>query len=50
MPKLVAVLDRLKARDVSQDYTYYGLASPWLQVGAGVQQPGGMWEGRAWVP
>ena len=32
MPKLVAVLDRLKAREVSQDYTYYGLASPWLQV------------------
>lgn len=32
VPKLVAVLDRLKAREVSQDYTYYGLASPWLQV------------------
>lgn len=32
MPRVVAVLDRCKQRDVSQDYTYYGLASPWLQV------------------
>ncbi|GAB4815001.1 hypothetical protein N2152v2_002047 [Parachlorella kessleri] len=32
VPKLVSVLDRLKAREVTQDYTYYGLASPWLQV------------------
>ncbi|PRW60941.1 AP-2 complex subunit alpha-1-like [Chlorella sorokiniana] len=32
VPRIVAVLDRLKQRDVTQDYTYYGLASPWLQV------------------
>ena len=32
VPRMVHILDRLKARDVSQDYTYYGLASPWLQV------------------
>lgn len=31
---LVAVLERCRARDVPQDYTYYGLASPWLQVKA----------------
>jgi AP-2 complex subunit alpha len=29
---MVHILERLKARDVPQDYTYYGLASPWLQV------------------
>lgn len=34
MPRLIRILDRLKARDVPQDYTYYGLASPWLQVRA----------------
>lgn len=34
VPRLVHILDRLKARDVPQDYTYYGLASPWLQVRA----------------
>lgn len=32
--RIVRVLDRCKARDVPQDYTYYGLASPWLQVKA----------------
>lgn len=32
MPRIVRVLERCKQRDVSQDYTYYGLASPWLQV------------------
>jgi len=32
VPRIVAVLERCKQRDVSQDYTYYGLASPWLQV------------------
>lgn len=32
VPRMVHILDRLKARDVTQDYTYYGLASPWLQV------------------
>jgi AP-2 complex subunit alpha len=32
VPRMVHILERLKARDVSQDYTYYGLASPWLQV------------------
>ena len=32
VPRMVHILERLKARDVSQDYTYYGLASPWLQI------------------
>jgi AP-2 complex subunit alpha len=32
VPRMVHILERLKARDVSQDHTYYGLASPWLQV------------------
>ena len=32
VPRLIAILDRLKSRDVPQDYTYYGLPSPWLQV------------------
>ena len=30
--QIVRVLEKLRARDVSQDYTYYGIASPWLQV------------------
>lgn len=30
--KLVKLLERLKNREVSPDYTYYGIASPWLQV------------------
>lgn len=34
MPRVVQLLERLKQRDVTQDYTYYGLASPWLQVKA----------------
>lgn len=34
IPRMVHILERLKARDVSQDYTYYGIASPWLQVRA----------------
>jgi len=33
-PRLVALLARLRSRDVSPDYTYYGIASPWLQVKA----------------
>ena len=32
VPRIVRVLERCKQRDVTQDYTYYGLASPWLQV------------------
>ena len=32
MPKVVKLLERLKNRDVPADYTYYGIASPWLQV------------------
>lgn len=32
VPKLVAVLKRMRAREVGPDYTYYGIASPWLQV------------------
>lgn len=30
--KLVKLLERLKNREVSPDYTYYGIASPWLQA------------------
>jgi len=30
--QIVRLLEKLRARDVSQDYTYYGIASPWLQV------------------
>lgn len=32
MPKVIKLLERLKNRDVPADYTYYGIASPWLQV------------------
>ena len=32
VPKLVAILERLRERDVPQHYTYYGIPSPWLQV------------------
>lgn len=32
VPRLIRILERLKARDVPQDYTYFGLSSPWLQV------------------
>ncbi len=32
VPKLVAVLQRLRSREVGPDYTYYGIASPWLQA------------------
>jgi AP-2 complex subunit alpha len=32
VPRLVEVLDRLRERDVPQDYTYYGIPTPWLQV------------------
>ena len=33
-PRLVRLLERLAASyQVPPDYTYYGLASPWLQVG-----------------
>ena len=32
VPKLVAIMERMRNREVTQDYTYYGLASPWLQV------------------
>ena len=32
MPKIVAILGRLRSREVGADYTYYGIASPWLQV------------------
>ena len=32
MPRLVRVLARMRAREVGDDYTYYGIASPWLQV------------------
>jgi hypothetical protein len=32
VPRLVRVLARMRAREVGDDYTYYGIASPWLQV------------------
>eukprot|EP00891_Asterochloris_glomerata_P007006 jgi/Astpho2/7006/fgenesh1_pm.00107_%23_19_t len=32
VPKVIKLLERLKNRDVPADYTYYGIASPWLQV------------------
>lgn len=32
MPRLVAILGRMRSRDVNPDYTYYGIASPWLQA------------------
>jgi len=32
VPRLVAVLGRLMKKDVSPDYHYYGIPSPWLQV------------------
>ena len=31
-PRLVALLSRLRARDVPPDCTYYGIACPWAQV------------------
>lgn len=32
-PRVLRVLERLVAlRDITADYTYYGIASPWLQV------------------
>jgi hypothetical protein len=30
--RLVTILSRMRAREVGDDYTYYGIASPWLQV------------------
>lgn len=40
--KLVALLERLVyLRDVTPDYTYYGIASPWLQVPRGGRRQGG---------
>ena len=33
LPKCVKVLERLaRNQDVPQEYTYYGIPSPWLQV------------------
>ncbi|XP_071707701.1 AP-2 complex subunit alpha-1-like [Rutidosis leptorrhynchoides] len=33
LPKCVKILERLaKSQDVPQEYTYYGIPSPWLQV------------------
>jgi hypothetical protein len=41
--KLLRLLDRLvHVRDVSPDYTYYGIPSPWLQV----RQGGVCWAGQ----
>ena len=34
LPRLAAVLDRIRARDVTPDYTYYGLPTPWLAAKA----------------
>ena len=33
VPKLVRLLERLRShKDVTPDYAYYGIPSPWLQV------------------
>lgn len=33
LPKCVKILERLsRNQDVPQEYTYYGIPSPWLQV------------------
>lgn len=32
VPKLIDIMERLRERDVPQDYTYYGIPTPWLQV------------------
>lgn len=33
LPKCVKVLERLaRNQDIPQEYTYYGIPSPWLQV------------------
>ena len=32
VPKLVKLLERLRNKDVTPDYAYYGIPSPWLQV------------------
>jgi AP-2 complex subunit alpha len=32
VPRLIEILERLRERDVPQDYTYYGIPSPWLQI------------------
>lgn len=29
---MVAILEKLRSREVGPDYAYYGIASPWLQV------------------
>lgn len=33
VPKCVRILERLnRSQDIPQEYTYYGIPSPWLQV------------------
>lgn len=32
VPRLVRVLEKLRNKDVTPDYAYYGIPSPWLQV------------------
>ena len=32
VPRVVALLARLMKKDVTPDYHYYGIPSPWLQV------------------
>lgn len=32
VPKVIAIMDRLRSREVTPDYTYYQIPSPWLQV------------------
>ena len=34
VPRLVKLLEKLRNKDVTPDYAYYGIPSPWLQVGA----------------
>ena len=33
VPRLVKLLEKLRNKDVTPDYAYYGIPSPWLQVG-----------------
>lgn len=34
VPRLVKLLEKLRNKDVTPDYAYYGIPSPWLQVRA----------------
>lgn len=32
VPKVIAIMERLKRREVPSEYTYHQIPSPWLQV------------------